>query len=260
MAEKSPSPDQKTQSCDTKCVAQASTSSDTTEESSTDSTKIAGDPKKSASNAGDGDGSGGEVSPESEMAFQRLFDHGDFGSLAEALEVEELEAPNGIPPTVVYERLLAVYLLKNDFHNAKLLWKRIPASAKTVDSELVAIWAVGQKVSKSDYAGIYQALRHPWKTQEKLMSKMFEVTRRRAIELVAKAYVSIAVDNLTALLGASTTEEAKVLAGELEWSVDGDMVYPKLGVKTRGTGANKFASSEAHLGLLTDYVSFLESH
>ena len=109
MAEKSPSPDQKTQSCDTKCVAQASTSSDTAEESSTDSTKMAGDPKKSASNAGDGDGGGGgEVSPESEMTFQRLFDQGNYGSLAEALEVEELEASNGIPPTAVYERLLAV--------------------------------------------------------------------------------------------------------------------------------------------------------
>jgi len=206
-----------------------------------------------------GDSSSSSSPPESEAAFQGLLQNGDFDSLAEMLECEELEAANGVPGLVVYERLLAIYLLQNDFHNAKLLWKRIPTALKTGDSELCGIWAVGQKVATSDFAGIYEALRRPWTTNAQLMNRMLETTRRRAVDLVAKAYESIAVENLTTLLGTAGDEESTKMARELQWVVDDKMVFPK--TKTsRVAGRNKFAAGDAHLGLLTDYVSFLESH
>merc|ERR1712228_875586 len=53
--------------------------------------------------------------------------------------------------------------------------------------------------------------------------------------------------------------ETRSLSREMEWSVDDDMVFPKTDVQSRMDG-NKFVSSDAHLGLLTEYVSFLESH
>ena len=88
---------------------------------------------------------------------------------------------------------------------------------------------------------------------------MFEVTRRRAINLVAKAYESITIDNLTTLLGTSSEEETKSLAREMQWDMDGKMVFPKTDAQSR-EGRGKIASGDAHLGLLTDYVSFLEGH
>lgn len=200
----------------------------------------------------------GVISSESEASFQRLFEGGEYDAIAQMLESEELEAPNGIPAPIVYERLLAIYLLQNDFHNAKLLWKRIPASIKPAESELGAIWAVGQKLSQSDFAGIYEALRRPWKGSDKLMNRMLEVTRRRAVQMVAKAYESITLVNLATLLGTSVGEETKAAARELNWVVDGETVFPKKEL-VEGEG-RKFVSSDAHLGLLTDYVSFLESH
>jgi len=264
MAEKNPSPDPKSQQADSKSSAQAGGPSDPSQPSTSMSPAGNTGAAGSATPAGDAPNSDShmapvDVSPEFEMTFQRLFDQNDFVALMEALEIEELEAPNGVPATVVYERLLAVYLLQNDFFNAKLLWKRIPTAAKTADSELSAIWSVGQKVSKSDFAGIYEALRRPWKTHDKLMRKMFEVTRRRAIDLVAKAYESITVDNLTTLLGTSSEEETKSLAREMQWDMDGKMVFPKTDAQSR-EGRGKIASGDAHLGLLTDYVSFLEGH
>ena len=55
-----------------------------------------------------GDSSSSSSPPESEAAFQGLLQNGDFDSLAEMLECEELEAANGVPGLVVYERLLAM--------------------------------------------------------------------------------------------------------------------------------------------------------
>jgi len=261
MAEKNPSSDPKTPKTDSKNVPPTTGSSTDVSQPST-SMSSAGDATMTP--AGDSERAEGptyapDISPECERAFQTLFEQGDFSAVMEMLETEELQAPNGIPATVVYERLLAVYLLENDFYNAKLLWKRIPAPLKTADSELVAIWAVGQKVSKSDYAGIYEALRRSWKTHEKLMRTMLEMTRQRAIQLVAKAYESIAIENLVTLLGTSTEEEAVTIARNLDWTVEGRMIFPKAGSRTQPEGS-KNVSSDAHLGLLTDYVSFLESH
>lgn len=199
-------------------------------------------------------------SSESDNTFQRLFERADYDAIAEILEREELESPQGIPASLVYERLLAIYLLQNDFYNAKLLWKRIPASTKPADSQLSILWSVGQKMAQSDFPGIYEALRgQSWKNNENLQKRMMEVTRQRAVQLVAKAYESITIANLGALLGTSgCAEETKKAALEMKWDVEGDMVFPKT-IRADG-GRGKVANSDVHLGLLTDYVSFLESH
>ncbi|GBP49016.1 COP9 signalosome complex subunit 8 [Eumeta japonica] len=87
----------------------------------------------------------------------------NFDKLCVDLEKQELEAPNGIPPALVYAQLLGVYLYQNDLCNAKFLWKRIPQSITSSNPEIGAIWAVGQKLWKKDLAGTYVALsRYNW--------------------------------------------------------------------------------------------------
>ena len=92
------------------------------------------------------------------------------------------------------------------------------------------------------------------------MRRVQEATRRRAVELVAKAYESISIENLQILLGASSNGETENLAREMHWAIEEGVVYPIPSTPlTRETGS-KFLSRDDHLGLLTDYVSFLESH
>jgi len=261
MDKPDPSPDQKSQT-DNQTDTKRSSSSDKSPQSSVemsggDASGKATTSAKSVSEPSSSSDTGAIISP-LETSFQKLFEKENYKAIADMLEREELEASNGIPPTLVYERLLAIYLLQNDFHNAKLLWRRIPASVKLTESDLDAIWTIGQKVSQSDFAGIYMALRRPWINNTKLMDRMLEVTRRRAVELIAKAYESITLSNLATLLGTPEGEETKAAALDLNWVVDGEMAFPKSN-RVAGEG-RKFVSNDAHLGLLTDYVSFLESH
>ena len=106
MAEKNPSSDPNTQKT-------APPSTGTSSDASQPSTSMASAGDATMTPAGDSGKAEGlthapDISPECERAFQRMFDQGDFVSLMEMLEAEELQAPNGIPATVVYERLLAV--------------------------------------------------------------------------------------------------------------------------------------------------------
>ena len=110
MAEKNPSSDPKTPKTDSKNVPPTTGSSTDASQPST-SMSSAGDATMTpAGDSGKAEGltHAPDISPECERAFQRMFDQGDFVSLMEMLEAEELQAPNGIPATVVYERLLAV--------------------------------------------------------------------------------------------------------------------------------------------------------
>ncbi|CAH2012825.1 unnamed protein product [Acanthoscelides obtectus] len=178
--------------------------------------------------------------------------------LAEDLEKQELEAPNGVATPQLYEQLLAIYLYQNDLCNAKYLWKRIPESVKTSAPELKNIWAVGQCMWRRDFPGIYKALNKvTWSdTVADIMKEVQESIRNRAVDLISQAYSSITIDTVCAMTGL-TPDICIPACAEKGWSFEADtnMIHPvRQVVEPAGQ-----TSSEDQLYKLTDFVSFLEN-
>uniref|UniRef100_A0A3B3SLR9 COP9 signalosome complex subunit 8 n=1 Tax=Paramormyrops kingsleyae TaxID=1676925 RepID=A0A3B3SLR9_9TELE len=135
----------------------------------------------------------------------------NYDKLLEQCEVQELEAPGGVATPQVYAQLLALYLLHNDMNNARYLWKRIPQAIKTANPELIAIWAVGQRIWQRDFPGIYSSIAaHQWSESiQPVMEALRESTRRRAFVLVAQAYTSITAEDFAAFVGHSVDEAVR---------------------------------------------------
>ncbi|CAI9726867.1 Hypothetical predicted protein [Octopus vulgaris] len=175
----------------------------------------------------------------------------------ENLELQELESPCGIATPQLYTRLLGVYLLRNDLCNAKFLWKRIPPSIKSSHPELGHMWLVGQKMWQRDFPGIYEVLKRDWPEHLRAtMDAIYEITRRRAIKLVSKAYSSINIDTFAALANVTVSEVPDVTKKE-GWETDqkSKMVLPK----KPDLPPEPCLPNEEHLSILTDYVSYLEN-
>ncbi|XP_019878427.1 COP9 signalosome complex subunit 8 isoform X2 [Aethina tumida] len=182
----------------------------------------------------------------------------DINKLAEDLEKQELEAPNGVVPPQIYEQLLAIYLYQNDLCNAKYLWKRIPASVKTATPELANIWDVAQSMWKRDFPAIYLALNAVnWSEPiSEIMKQVQDVVRSRAVDLISQAYSSISLENVSAMTGLPLDICASACV-EKGWHVEADtrMVHPVRVNKEQPSQP----SSEDQLYKLTDFVSFLEN-
>ncbi|XP_060040110.1 COP9 signalosome complex subunit 8 [Erinaceus europaeus] len=197
-----------------------------------------------------------------------------FRKLLDQCESQELEAPGGVATPPLYAQLLALYLLHKDTNNARYLWKRIPPAIKSANSELGAIWSVGQRIWQRDFPGVYSTIgAHQWsETVQPIMDALRDATRRRALALVSQAYTSILADDFAAFVGLPVEDAVK---GVLEqgWRADSTtrMVVPKKPV----AGALEAAMSrftplaepgplpaipnEQQLARLTDYVAFLEN-
>ncbi|XP_017775257.1 PREDICTED: COP9 signalosome complex subunit 8 [Nicrophorus vespilloides] len=178
--------------------------------------------------------------------------------LAEELERQELEAPNGVATTQVYEQLLAIYLYQNDLCNAKCLWKRIPANIKSSTAELGQIWAVGQHMWKREFPQIYKALTAvKWSDiVAEIMKHVQDKVRLRAVDLISHAYSSITLETVAQMTGL-TVEVAGAACIEKGWHIEADtrMVHP---VRPSPEPSGHI-SSEDQLYKLTDFVSFLEN-
>ncbi|XP_076041629.1 COP9 signalosome subunit 8 isoform X2 [Oratosquilla oratoria] len=181
----------------------------------------------------------------------------DYDKLADDLEKQELDAPNGVPPTHIYEQLLAIYLFQKDLTGAKFLWKRIPSNAKSGSTELGNIWAVGEHLWRRDLPGVYKALNREWSNNVKeIMQAVFEKTRQRAVELVGRAYTSIRAEDFAQLVG-MTEEEAVKAAQGYGWGFDEAtrMILPT----PPTTPPQQPVPSDEQLKRLTDYIAFLEN-
>ncbi|XP_022194322.2 COP9 signalosome complex subunit 8 [Nilaparvata lugens] len=180
----------------------------------------------------------------------------NFNNLADELEKQELDAPGGVPPPQVYAKLLAIYLYRNDLCNAKYLWKRIPLTSKSSYPELNLIWGVGKAMWQRDLPTVYSTIQNtPWSENVcNIMKALHEEVQKRATELVSRAYSSLSVDTLSALVGLRQ-EDALKLAAERGWQVDNGLVIPTRPV----ISTPPIASSEDQLYKLTDFVSFLEN-
>ncbi|XP_064466277.1 COP9 signalosome complex subunit 8-like isoform X1 [Ornithodoros turicata] len=181
----------------------------------------------------------------------------EYSNLAADLEQQELEAADGVASPQVYGQLLAIYILQDDLPNAKFLWKRIPQSIKQTRSELGNIWKVGQGLWYKDFPAIYTGLAQEWPDYIRpVMLDLGERTRQRALNLVAKAYSSISLDDVASFLGVSRTQVSDVVT-PLGWTVDmvTGMATPKYSVVRQ----EEFTPSEEQLAKLTDFVAFLEN-
>jgi len=180
----------------------------------------------------------------------------NYQKMASDLEHQELICQDGHPSAQAYGQLLAIYLLLGDLPNAKLLWKRIPDTVKQESLELPAIWAVGKALFSRDFASIYASItQSEWPPHLKnIMNLIRDTTRTRALNLVAKAYTTITLTDLSRYLGVEPNE-ALQRATELGWRIEGNFVHP---IKLQAKSDSPIRSEE-ELALLTDYVAFLEN-
>ncbi|XP_013783300.2 COP9 signalosome complex subunit 8-like, partial [Limulus polyphemus] len=141
--------------------------------------------------------------------------------------------------------------------NAKFLWKRIPENVKQGNPEIGNVWAVGQKLWNRDFPGVYSCLEQEWPEHlVSIMNVIRDATKTRAVQLVAKAYSSIGVDDTASFLGMSSNQVIKGVSS-YGWSVDSSskMILPK----RPDSPKEQPTSSEEQLAKLTDFVSFLEN-
>lgn len=111
----------------------------------------------------------------------------------------------------LYGPLLLTYLIENEIHNARFLWRRIPKKVKESDPELNAIWVIGQNVWNRKYADIYlSAQAYNWSPGTVLFVQAFvERFRERTFRLIANAYSNISAGDLAILLGLSEVDALK---------------------------------------------------
>ncbi|XP_026287447.1 COP9 signalosome complex subunit 8 [Frankliniella occidentalis] len=181
----------------------------------------------------------------------------DLISTCAELERLELISPTGEATAQEYAQLLAIYLCQSDLCNAKFLWKRIPTSLKNSHDELSLIWKVGQCMWKRDYPAAYSALQVSWSDNVRhIMLALQDELRTRAVDLIANAYSSITVSDLSAMAGIND-REAERLSNARGWIIDAEteMVHPV----RPPPSSHVTTSSEGQLNKLTDYVSFLEN-
>ncbi|XP_060978524.1 COP9 signalosome complex subunit 8 isoform X3 [Dama dama] len=169
------------------------------------------------------------VMAESSFSFKKLLDQ---------CENQELEAPGGIATPPVYGQLLALYLLHNDMNNARYLWKRIPPAIKSANSELGAIWSVGQRIWQRDFPGIYSTINaHQWS---------------EAVQPIMEALRGILEQGWQADSTTRMVMPKKPVAGAL------DVSFNRF-IPVSEPAPVPPIPNEQQLARLTDYVAFLEN-
>lgn len=196
---------------------------------------------------------------------------GDYQMQLSELERQELESEEE-PSPQLYAQLLSLYLLFGDLINAKLLWKRIPASLKEQISDLPAIWQVAVALMKRQPDQVYDLVNgREWPAYiRKIMAMISSRTRERVLNFVSSAYSHITLSDFQKLTGCKSEEEAISLANSLSWPFDEEnrIVQPVKSAtsSTASTptdetfeGSLDSDYSQEQLHKLTQYVSFLEN-
>jgi hypothetical protein len=111
----------------------------------------------------------------------------------------------------LYSAHLLTYLIENEIHSARFLWRRIPKKIKETDPELNAIWTIGQNVWNKKYTEIYQSAQaYNWSPGTVLFVQAFvEKFRERTFKLVSSAYSNISTADLATLLGLGEQDAIK---------------------------------------------------
>ena len=185
----------------------------------------------------------------------------DLDGVRECCEQQELLSTNGVISPDAYKQLLIIYLIDNDVVNAKFLWKRIPATIKADNTELQALWKIGQYLWKRDFANVYASAQvEEWSNLvQPLIGKLCTNLRKRMVRLVVQAYSVIRVADLGKLLGLNEMEAMELATTEL-WEVDNENKLIKPGKEIKeGCNIDQSETFDQLMNSLTDYVTFLEN-
>jgi len=178
--------------------------------------------------------------------------------IAQNLEEYEYFCAENKDAHPLYGAHLLTYLIENEIHLARFLWRRIAKKVKEADPELNAIWTISQNVWNKKYAEIYQSAQaYNWSPGTVLFVQAFvEKFRERTLQLISNAYSNISTSDLATLLGLAEAD-AITLAVTHGWTHDAPStsVAPRPIVPEVRQGA-----SLDHLQQLTDYVCFLEEN
>lgn len=184
----------------------------------------------------------------------------DYSQLVSELERQELESGGTCSPQI-YGQLLAIYLLRNDIPNAKLLWKRIPIILKDEAPELKAIWGVAKSLIDRNLCEVYGLLKaYEWPTYiKKIMGFLHDRTRNRVIQLLGQSYSHMAIEELRKVLGVNSQQEVIEIVNNVGWTVDATSGFVNP-TRLVPDDENDKDSSQEQLQKLTEYVAFLENY
>ncbi|CAN6452576.1 unnamed protein product [Victoria cruziana] len=148
------------------------------------------------------------------------------------------------------------YMLVQDMNSARFLWKCIPNSAKESQPELVAVWAIGQRLWTRDYAGVYEALHgFDWSPEiQALVSTLTERYRNKIFQLLLNAYSTISVADTARFLGLSE-EDATKYGLKHGWTIDPAL---QMLTVTKMPVVSEQKLDPGKLQSLTEYVFHLE--
>lgn len=155
-----------------------------------------------------------------------------------------------------YSIHLLGHIYAADINSARFLWKSIPSAVKENQPEVVAIWCIGQKLWKRDYAGVYEAVRSfDWSPQIKpLIAAFLDNYTKKIFQLLVAAYSTISVHDTALYLGMSEEDVTNYVLQE-GWSLDS--AARMFTVKKQDIVAEQ-KLDPSKLQRLTEYVFHLE--
>lgn len=142
---------------------------------------------------------------------------------------EELELDlvhSALSPAVAclaYKAQLIAYLIVRDLDAARFLWKRLPLAAKTMDAELVGVWAIGKFMWTGKRTEALRACGPQegggWSPQiAPAVAQLREALRAHSIALIGQHYAALTVADAAAMLDIAP-EQLLAIAAEQSWQV-----------------------------------------
>ncbi|CAG0918413.1 unnamed protein product [Notodromas monacha] len=162
-------------------------------------------------------------------------------SHARIQELESIELQDGLYDEQ-YLRLMALYLIENQLCDARMLWLRAPDEVKVAEGFFQKQFNVCQAIMARNYPEAYASIAGVnWPSEialdmqavsceygETMIVEFVKVNlKKRRLALIAKAYASIAISDMSISLGLSP-ESVREVCSNLKWTTGpGDLVYPK---------------------------------
>ncbi|KAL0482616.1 COP9 signalosome complex subunit 8 [Acrasis kona] len=182
-----------------------------------------------------------------------IIESGDLSTLipeCENIELEYCSDRDNKVSSYFYASFLFGYLINNDLDNCRFLWKRIPKEIKK--AEVAAVWKIGQALWQRDYTETYNAVKNfQWSQALKpLVDAFLTNLRNRNLNLIAKAYNSVSVSDLSVMLGMGEEEVIQhVMSDYVDFHYDQQTKYftpnkniLKTNETTKSTGLDTISS------------------
>lgn len=134
----------------------------------------------------------------------------DIPTLTSLCEQSELSAATKDLPHPHATLHLLTLLLQDDLTEARFLWRRLSASAKS-PPDTAAAWALGRALWTSNWNDFYGvAMKSAWGDAARLVTALVDETRRKRISVIARSYSCIRAERMSYLLGMDATSVQSV--------------------------------------------------